>query len=87
MTYKRVTAAERTLIHRWKQEGRGIRETARRLMRAASSISREIMRNTGFANYRPKRSGDGAGVASGAPAFHVGGAGGGRDSDQGGLDA
>ena len=55
MTYKRVTAAERTLIHRWKQEGRGIRETARRLMRAASSISREIMRNTGFANYRPKQ--------------------------------
>ena len=55
MAYKRVTAGERTLIHRWKQEGCGIRETARRLLRSASSISREILRNTGFRDYRPKQ--------------------------------
>jgi transposase, IS30 family len=55
MTYKRVTAGERTLIHRWKQEGCGIREIARRLMRSASTISREILRNTGFRDYRPKQ--------------------------------
>jgi len=55
MSYKRVTAGERTLIHRWKQEGIGMRETARRLNRAASSILRELSRNTGFCGYRPKQ--------------------------------
>jgi len=55
MAYKRVTAGERTLIYEWKQEGFGIQETARRLKRSASTISREITRNTGFANYRPKQ--------------------------------
>ena len=55
MAYKRVTAGERTLIYEWKQAGFGIRETARLLMRSASSISREIKRNTGFCNYRPKQ--------------------------------
>jgi len=55
MAYKRVTAGERTLIYEWKQEGFGIRETARLLARSASSISREIKRNTGFSNYRPKQ--------------------------------
>jgi IS30 family transposase len=55
MAYKRVTAGERIFIQRWKQEGFGIRETARRLKRSASSISREITRNTGFCNYRPKQ--------------------------------
>ena len=55
MTYKRVTSGERTLIHRWKQEGCGIRETARRLMRSASTISREISRNEGFRGYRPQQ--------------------------------
>ena len=55
MAYKRVTAGERIFIQRWKQEGFGIREMARRLKRSASSISREITRNTGFCNYRPKQ--------------------------------
>jgi len=55
MAYKRVTAGERTLIYEWKQGGFGIRETARLLARSASSISREIKRNTGFSNYRPKQ--------------------------------
>ena len=55
MAYKRVTGPERTLIHRWKQEGHGVSETARRLSRAASSISRELSRNTGFGGYRPKQ--------------------------------
>ena len=55
MAYKRVTAGERTLIYEWKQEGFGIQETARRLKRSAGTISRELTRNTGFANYRPKQ--------------------------------
>ena len=55
MAYKRVTAWERTLIYEWKQAGVGIQETARRLNRSAGTISREIKRNTGLANYRPKQ--------------------------------
>jgi hypothetical protein len=38
MTYQRMTEAERTLIHRWNQEGLGNREIARLLDRAPSSI-------------------------------------------------
>ena len=30
MAYKRVTAEDRVLIYRWRQEGLGIREVARR---------------------------------------------------------
>jgi IS30 family transposase len=55
MAYKRVTMEERTHIYRWKQEGFGLREISRRLQRASSSILREIKRNTGFCNYRPKQ--------------------------------
>jgi len=55
MAYKRVTAWERTLIYQWKQAGCGIQETARRLNRPASCISREFKRNTGFRDYRPKQ--------------------------------
>ena len=44
MTYKRVTQEERRLIYRCCREGFGIREIARRLGRAASSISRELVR-------------------------------------------
>jgi IS30 family transposase len=47
MAYKRVTEEERWLIYRWRQAGTGLREVARRLGRAASSISRELLRNTG----------------------------------------
>jgi len=55
MTYKRVTGEERTFIYRWRQEGYGLREVALRLGRAASSICREIARNTGGRGYRPKQ--------------------------------
>ena len=55
MAYKRVTEEERSLIYRWRQEGHGPREMARRLGRAASSICREIARNTGGRGYRPKQ--------------------------------
>ena len=55
MAYKRVTAADRALIYRWRQEGFGIREVARRLGRAASCVSRELARNTGGRGYRPKQ--------------------------------
>jgi len=51
MTYKRMTEADRRQIHRWRQEGDGLRELARRLGRAASSISRELSRNTGGRGY------------------------------------
>ncbi len=53
MAYKRVTKTERTLIRKWRQEGYGHREIARRLGRNASTISREIRRNTGGNGYRP----------------------------------
>ena len=55
MAYKRVTQEERRLIHRWRQEGHGLREVARRLGRAASSICREVARNLGGRGYRPKQ--------------------------------
>jgi len=55
MTYKRVTKEERSLIYRWRQEGFGMRESARRLGRAASSICRELVRNRGQRGYRPKQ--------------------------------
>jgi len=55
MAYKRVTAEDRVLIYRWRQEGLGIREVARRLGRDASCVSRELARNTGGRGYRPKQ--------------------------------
>ena len=55
MTYKRVTQEERSLIYRWRREGSGVREVARRLGRAPSSISRELARNRGKKGYRPRQ--------------------------------
>ena len=55
MAYKRVTKEERRLIYRWRQEGLGLREAARRLGRAASSTCRELVRNRGQRGYRPKQ--------------------------------
>ena len=50
--YHRVTGEERRLIHRWRQEGHGPREIGRRLGRPASSVTREVQRNTGGNGYR-----------------------------------
>jgi transposase, IS30 family len=55
VTYKRVTEEERRLIYRWRREGYGVRETARRLGRSAGSISRELARNRGKRGYRWKQ--------------------------------
>jgi transposase, IS30 family len=55
MAYRRVTEEERRSIYRWGREGEGLREMARRLGRAASSVSREMERNTGRRGYRPKQ--------------------------------
>lgn len=53
MTYRRVTVVERRLIRMWRQAGFGQRETARRLGRSVSTISRELLRNTGGCGYQP----------------------------------
>jgi len=53
MAYSRVTREERNHIHRWRQEGLGVRAIAARLWRSPSSISRELARNTGKRGYRP----------------------------------
>ena len=55
MAYKRVTGEERRLVYCWRRAGCGVREVARRLGRAASSISRELLRNRGKKGYRPKQ--------------------------------
>jgi transposase, IS30 family len=52
MAYNRVTREERTHIYRWRREGCGVQEMARRLGRSASSISREVSRNSGRRGYR-----------------------------------
>lgn len=53
MAYSRVTREERNHIHRWRQEGLGVRVIAALLGRSPSSISRELARNTGKRGYRP----------------------------------
>lgn len=55
MSFTRMTSEERRLIYAWKQDGKSMREMARLLGRDASSISREIRRNTGERGYRPKQ--------------------------------
>ena len=55
MTYRRVTEEERGLIYRWRQVGKGLAAIGRLLGRAASSIGREVTRNTGERGYRPKQ--------------------------------
>jgi len=55
VTYERVTKTERNLIRMWRQAGYGQREIARRLGRAASTISREIVRNSGGSGYQPRQ--------------------------------
>jgi len=53
MAYSRVTRQKRNHIHRWRQEGLGVRVIAALLGRSPSSISRELARNTGKRGYRP----------------------------------
>lgn len=55
MAYRRVTQEERRHIYRWSREGCGVREIARRLGRAACTISRELRRNRGRRGYRPRQ--------------------------------
>ena len=55
MAYRRVTETERNLIRLWRQAGYGQREIARRLGRSASTICREIARNTGGNAYQPRQ--------------------------------
>jgi IS30 family transposase len=55
VAYKRVTKTERNLIRMWRQAGRSQREIARLLGRPASTISREIARNTGRNGYQPRQ--------------------------------
>ena len=55
MAYKRITEEERILIYRWSKENISINEIGRLLNRSPSSISREIIRNTGGKGYRPKQ--------------------------------
>jgi transposase, IS30 family len=55
MSYKRVTAEERSQIYRWCQEGKSRRQIADLLDRAPSTISRELRRNRGGKGYRPKQ--------------------------------
>lgn len=52
MVYKHLSEEERRNLHAWRQEGYGIREIARLLRRAPSSITRELDRNTGQRGYR-----------------------------------
>ena len=55
MTYTRVTEIERSQIYVLRQAGKGVREIAKLLLRTASTISREVLRNTGGKGYRPKQ--------------------------------
>lgn len=53
--YHRLTSENRTLIWRWRQEGKSIREIGRLLGKNASTISRELERNRGGRGYSPKQ--------------------------------
>jgi len=55
VSYTRVTDIERSQIYVLRQAGNGVREIARLLRRTASTISREVFRNTGGKGYRPKQ--------------------------------
>jgi IS30 family transposase len=47
MSYTRETGEQRRLIHNWRHEGKSVREMAGLLKGAASTVSREVRRNTG----------------------------------------
>lgn len=53
--YQQLTQEERYQIKAYKESGLPLRAIARKLMRATSTISREIKRNTGKRGYRAKQ--------------------------------
>lgn len=53
--YRRVTEEQREQMERWKREGKGVREMARLLAKAPSTVSRELRRNRGGRGYRHKQ--------------------------------
>jgi IS30 family transposase len=53
MTYKHLTQEERYHIYESQSIGKSLRQTAKELKRATSTISRETKRNTGERGYRP----------------------------------
>ncbi len=55
MSYKRVTQQERRILYFMRQAGDSLRDIALRLGRTASTISREIRRNSGKKGYRYKQ--------------------------------
>ena len=55
MKYNQLTQEERYQIKAYKESGLSQLEIARRLFRSASTISRELKRNTGLRGYRPKQ--------------------------------
>lgn len=55
MSYKQLTLEDRSQIHAYRQAGFTITETAKRLDRHKSTISRELKRNRGKRGYRPKQ--------------------------------
>ncbi|MCX7546107.1 helix-turn-helix domain-containing protein, partial [Marinicella gelatinilytica] len=55
MSYKQLTETKRYQIYRLKKMGFTQKIIAKELGRSPSTISREISRNTGKKNYRPKQ--------------------------------
>jgi hypothetical protein len=53
VSYTRVTDIDRSQIYVLRQAEKGVREIARLLLRTASTISREVFRNTGGKGYCP----------------------------------
>jgi IS30 family transposase len=55
MTYQQLTQEERYQIKAYKESGLSQSQIAMQLSRSASTISRELKRNTGLRGYRPKQ--------------------------------
>ena len=54
-SYQHLTEDERIEIYAMRQEGKSTQQIANTLARAASTIYREVNRNSGLKNYRPKQ--------------------------------
>ena len=53
MNHNKLSAVERALLSQWKAEGLSNKESARRLGRHASTIGRELRRNSFHGIYEP----------------------------------